>query len=74
MLNFLRGLFKKKERDVIIPSCVYNCLKEKCPKWVVLTDTITLEGGGEEKKLVGRCADAWQVYLMVEIIQALKAR
>ncbi len=77
MWKFLRNLFKRevKPSTTIIPSCVYDCPRsDKCPKWVILETTIGLDNGTTEKQLIGRCADAWLVYMIVELKDALKAR
>jgi hypothetical protein len=50
-------------------SCIYNCLKEKCPLWVVLTNTYTLENGESKKELEGKCTFAWIPQLLVELKQ-----
>lgn len=50
-------LDKEKEQIVVI-SCVFNCLKEKCPKWVILGH--------------GRCAEAWIAMLLAELLEKLK--
>uniref|UniRef100_A0A6H1ZXI3 Uncharacterized protein n=1 Tax=viral metagenome TaxID=1070528 RepID=A0A6H1ZXI3_9ZZZZ len=63
------GLFQKrrKKEEIKQPvfnfSCVYNCINEKCPKWVKLTV-------GE--KLEGKCSDAWLPILLVELRQEIQ--
>jgi len=68
------SLFKRKEKKpqvTISPSCVYDCLKEKCPKWVVLTQNYEVNGKKETKQ-IGKCSEAWAVALLVEIRQTLE--
>jgi hypothetical protein len=48
-------------------NCVYNCLKEKCPKWVVLTNIIKLDNGEVKNELQGKCAIAWIPQLLIEL-------
>ena len=47
-------------------SCVYNCLKEKCPLWVSLT-TSYKEDGTDKHKSEGRCTFAWIPQLLIEL-------
>jgi len=71
--------FKKKEEkkqgDVIIPSCVYDCPRSnKCPKWVVLKQTRKLDNGQTVEEEEGKCCEAWIPQLLVELKEVLKAR
>jgi len=64
---------KKQDKEIIMASCVYSCLKEKCPKWVTLTTLVKIEGQDKlQPKLEGKCADVWKVILMVELRQAIE--
>jgi hypothetical protein len=65
-------MFGKKGQDIVVTSCVYNCLKEKCPLWAVLNTTYQDEKTGEPKvKSEGRCSIAWLPTLLVELRQAI---
>jgi len=67
-------MFEKKD-NVVVVSCVYNCPKStKCPKWVELTTTHTLEDGTKKEEIVGRCAEAWIAYLLVELKESLNGK
>ena len=57
---------KQEERVVYVTSCVFNCLKEKCPKWVKMFHHIKNEDGSAKTVEEGRCAEAWLPYLIVE--------
>lgn len=48
-------------------DCVYNCLKEECPKWVILTNSTKLENGETKNTSEGRCAIAWIPQLLIEL-------
>ena len=67
-------MFEKKEApgQVVVTNCVYNCLREKCPKWVVLTNIVEKEDGEKKEVHHGRCADAWLPVLLVEIKEMVK--
>ena len=67
-------MFDKKETQgqVVVTSCVFNCLREKCPKWVIFTNTIEKDGAEKKEIHHGRCADAWLPVLLVEIKELLK--
>ena len=67
--------FKKKAKlppITIVPGCVFQCLKEKCPKWVILMQDRKIEDK-MVKIPVGKCADAWIPELMTEIIGELES-
>ena len=64
-------LFWKKKMPELT-DCVYFCLKEKCPKWVILNNIITLDNGQTETKTEGRCAIAWIPTLLVELKGVIK--
>ena len=63
--------FFKKEK-LVITNCVFNCGKEKCPKWIILEQTIKNEQGETKKIASGKCADAWSVYMMLELKNSLE--
>ena len=69
------GIFKKKQEQrqdkYIVVDCALNCLKEKCPKWVVLSRII--DQGTPNEKLIpeGRCATAWIPDMLIEIKDTL---
>jgi len=65
-------MFKKPQSQIVVTSCVFNCLKEKCPKWVVLTNIIEAKGGESKEIHEGRCAEAWTPMLLVEIKEMVK--
>lgn len=48
-------------------NCVFTCLGEKCPKWVVLNQN--LDDGKNVQ--VGKCADAWMPTLLIELRLAM---
>ena len=66
MFNFL-----KKEK-LVITNCVFNCGKEKCPKWIILKQQVKKENGTAQELEIGRCADTWQIYIMMEFKQSLE--
>lgn len=71
--------FKKKKEEIkekyIVVDCAFNCPKKPleeggCPKWLVMEQTVTIEGTNEVKKIqVGKCAIAWIPYLMIELFK-----
>ena len=69
------GLFKKKKAVMpaapaltLNPSCVHSCLKEKCPKWLVLYQDVVLEGKKTPERVpVGKCADVWLPMQVIEL-------
>jgi hypothetical protein len=62
------------KNQIVVTNCVYNCLAEKCPKWVVLHNTIKGEDGKDKIVSYGRCADAIIALVLVEIKEALRAK
>jgi len=48
-------------------DCIYNCLKEKCPQWVILNNSVKLENGETKNTPEGRCAIAWIPQLLIEL-------
>ena len=66
--------WKKKEAkpNFIVIDCVNNCLKEKCPKWVILYHNITDENGKVTQKQEGKCAMAWVPSLLTEIMTLMR--
>lgn len=71
-MNWFRKLFNRKE--VVVVDCAFNCLKDKCPKWVVLGQRINLSDGTEQDKMEGKCAVAWIPQLLVEIRMGLQEK
>lgn len=60
-------MFEKSESQVVVTSCVFNCLKDKCPKWVIVRDT------KDDKEVhYGRCADALTPMILIEIKELMK--
>lgn len=68
---FWDNWFCKKDKYIVV-DCAFNCIKEKCPKWVVLNHTITLENGETKNVPEGKCAIAWIPTLLIELKQSLK--
>jgi len=68
-------VFRKKKPEgltkIIIASCVRDCLKEKCPLWVVLDDNYIDDKGNKITKLEGKCAIAWLPQMFIELKQVL---
>jgi len=60
-----------KKTPVVLPHCVYNCLRDKCPQWVVLYSHVEREGKVEVVP-TGRCAMAWIPTLLTELNNTLK--
>lgn len=69
-MNWFRKLFNRKE--VVVVDCAFNCIKDKCPKWVILDQNYVLEDGTKQVKHEGRCCHAWQTILLTELIQTLR--
>ena len=65
------GLFKKQPH-IIGVSCVFNCGREKCPKWLILEQTIKAENGEQKKVKVGRCCEVWSVLINLELKNSLE--
>lgn len=59
---------KKNETKYIVIDCAFNCIKEKCPKWVVLNHFVTDDKGNTKNVPEGKCAVAWIPYLMIELL------
>lgn len=70
-MDWFRNLFKKKN-NVVVVNCVYNCLKDKCPKWVILDQNYVLEDGTKKVNHEGKCSAVWQTILLTELIQTLR--
>ncbi len=64
---------KKKQPNFVVVDCVNNCLKDKCPKWVILYHNITDSKGNTKQVQEGKCADAWLPILLAEISGKLNA-
>jgi len=65
---------KNKKSPVFNFSCVYNCIKEKCPLWITLTRTYTITDPNtkeikKENKEEGACSHRWIALLLLEIRQ-----
>jgi hypothetical protein len=58
--------FFKKEK-IIAVNCVFNCGKEKCPKWIVLKTSVKSEDGSMKEVPVGRCCEVWSVFINLEL-------
>jgi len=63
MFNF----FQRKPSKPMYPSCVFYCLKEECPLWVILIQNFKDKGPLPQ----GKCAIAWLPTLMIELKQAI---
>ena len=75
MFNPFRRKKKNIEKEVVITSCVFHCLKEKCPQWVVLSHMIKVEGSDKPTfQPVGKCAMAWIPQLLVELKETIARR
>jgi hypothetical protein len=71
MFDFLKR--KEKMPQVIIADCNTNCGGEKCPKWMVLEQSVKIEPSGEIKKTpVGHCCEVWKVIMMIELRQTIE--
>lgn len=64
-------LFQRKQQMIVV-DCSFNCQKEKCPKWVILDQTVVMEDGTKQVKHEGKCCHAWQAVLLTELIQTLR--
>lgn len=68
--------FEKKQKTIEKPnfyfSCVYNCLKDKCPLWITLTTTHVLEDKTIKKEMEGKCTFAWIPTLLIEVKDRIK--
>jgi len=72
-MNIFKRRGKKKVPDVAVLNCVYRCLKEKCPWWVVLDTHYKEDKTGKDMvKTEGKCAIAWIPQLMIELKEAIK--
>jgi hypothetical protein len=60
---------KKKEPKYVVVDCAFNCIKDRCPKWVILNRNIIINETGEKKVIPeGKCAIAWIPELMIELL------
>jgi hypothetical protein len=62
-------MFGKKEPKYIVVDCALNCIKEKCPKWVILNQNIIDAEGNKKVVPEGKCAIAWIPTLMIELFK-----
>lgn len=72
-MKWLTKLFHRKP-DYIVVDCAHACLKEKCPKWVVMYHHITTHDGKQETKQEGKCAMAWIPTLLIELKESLRTK
>ena len=63
-------MFKKKRKREYVEGCVFHCLKDKCPRWIILTQNFQ----GQQPTQEGRCCHAWVPILLVEIKNELRRR
>jgi len=63
---------KKKIPQIVVASCEMNCIKEKCPKWVVLNHKMVDDKGKVTNVPEGKCAQAWLPSLIIELTEAIK--
>jgi hypothetical protein len=63
--------WKKDKPSYIVVDCAFNCLKEKCPKWVILDQKITQEDGAISNIQTGKCAIAWIPLLLIELKESM---
>lgn len=62
----------KEGKSVVLASCVYQCLQDKCPLWVVLYNHLERDGKIEAVP-EGKCAVAWIPTVLTEINNNIKA-
>jgi hypothetical protein len=62
----------KEEKSVVVASCVYQCLREQCPQWVILFNHLE-RNGTIEAVPEGKCALAWIPAILTEINNNVKA-
>lgn len=54
-----------------MPSCVFNCGKDKCPMWVIMYHKIKDKSGKEHTEATGKCGIAWMPTLLVELRESI---
>jgi len=67
-------VFGKQKEKIIVVDCAFNCMKEKCPKWVVLYHNLIDDKGVVTKKSEGKCAMAWIPSLLIELNETLRSK
>ncbi len=74
MIKWLRGVFARKPRFVII-DCVTACRQDKCPKWLTFKQDFDVKGEDgvirTESRMIGKCADAWLPLMVMELRQEM---
>ena len=63
---------KKEDPKFVVVDCVNNCLRDKCPKWVVLNHKMVDDKGKVTNVPEGKCAQAWLPSLIIELTEAIK--
>lgn len=66
------GIFKRKQPQAFPGSCVYACLKDKCPKWKIMeTRYWNPKTQQNTTETSGACSDVWLVTIAAQIREEL---